>query len=520
MLLDNIQFNCTQLSNGLKALSLEHAALTAQALTVSDITLDSRNVTIEHAFIAMRGALADGHAYIDDAISRGCKLVLCESIPSENTLEHAKAQDCSILSVTQLKQRLPTLLSQLFTSQHKTNITAVTGTNGKTSVASLYAQLALSSQEQSACLGTLGLNVYTLENHQVTMHNMPVGVNTTPDIVSHYKVLALLQAKGINNYCLEASSHGIEQQRLAGLPISTAIFTNLTQDHLDYHGTLAAYASAKRGLLKVSSLKQVVLNADDPESQQWRDDCAANVSIAWYGKRSENIPANAEHFCLASNLRYTHEGISFLLTSSWGNADLHSPLFGDFNVSNLLAALSARLLQGESFKALTEQIKCVKGVLGRMELFVNDSPHANMIVDYAHTPDALQQALVAARRHTSGKLYCVFGCGGDRDKTKRPLMGKAASDCSDVVVLTQDNTRNESALEIVNDIKAGIHGTGDVHVELDRKSAVRWAWKNSHKGDLILVAGKGHEDYLEINNQRIPYNERAFVQQLSTEAVA
>lgn len=520
MQLDNITFNHAQLVAGLNALSVDLTRLTAAALTVTDITFDSREANLQRAFIAFKGSSNDGHDYIADAIKKGCKLVLCEKAPSQELLKVADLSGCSIVNVAHLKQRLANLLGCLFALSADVKITAVTGTNGKTSVASLYAQLALAQTAQSACLGTLGLNIYNAHGGEIALSNTQIGINTTPDIISHYKVLTMLAQQGISEYCLEASSHGIEQQRLAGLPINTAIFTNLTQDHLDYHGTLAAYALAKRGLLTIDSVQHVVLNADDAESQHWRANTPSDVSIAWYGLSASNMPKDASHYLLATELRYTPAGISFVLTSTWGEANIGSPLFGLFNVSNILAALCALLLQGHTFDALIQQIAKVKGVPGRMELFVNDSVNANMIVDYAHTPDALEQALKAARQHTSGKLICIFGCGGNRDKSKRPLMGAAASHFADVVVLTQDNSRNESPADIICDIQTGISDASSVHVELDRKTAIRWAWKNSTKDDLILVAGKGHEDYLEINNRRLPYSEREFVKQLGAEVTA
>lgn len=518
MLLDDVHFSQSDLLAGLQTLPVDLAQLGKEALLVTDVTLNSRNAKRHRAFIALRGYTNDGHAYIADAIEKGCKLVLSERQLSPDVMQQALLNKCTVLVVAKLKDLLPTLLSALYKRAMSAKITAVTGTNGKTSVASLFAQLALVRDKKSASLGTLGLNIYTLDKQKVAIENAQLSVNTTPDIVSHYKVLSHLEQHDIDEYCLEASSHGIEQQRLAGLPIETAIFTNLSQDHLDYHQTLAAYAHAKRGLLAFDTLKNVVLNADDPESLQWMQSTPNHVRVAWYGLNATNLPKQAEHYCIATDVRCTESGIDFQLSSSWGKAKLSSPLFGIFNVSNLLAAICARLLQGDTFAALIERTKIVIGVPGRMELFVNNSNKANLIVDYAHTPDALQQALIAARQHTVGKLFCVFGCGGDRDKSKRPLMGAAASQYSDVVVLTQDNSRHELPSDIVHDIRMGIADAANVHVELDRQAAIRWAWEQSSQQDLILLAGKGHEDYLEINDQRLSYSERAFAQQLSAEA--
>ncbi len=527
MPLDNIVFTSMQLNSALQALGLDTALFTKDALACNNISLDSRDSDAKTAFIALKGSQADGHDYIHAAIQQTCRLVLCERLPDAAVMQEAEKASASIVEVADLRAKLPILLGHLFLVNTDISVSAVTGTNGKTSVAFLYAQLGLSKNASTASLGTLGLNVLTLsESASSTAQHIELGVNTTPDIVSNYKVMRYLANNNISEYCLEASSHGIEQGRLAGLPINTAIFTNLTQDHLDYHGNMHTYALAKRGLLDFKSLQYVVLNADDEESKNWAEHLSSNITCVWYGVKSSdakthNIPANAAFYCTAQNLSYGPNGIEFELDSAWGQAQICLPLFGAFNVSNALAAFSAQLIQGKPFEALVAKFAHLKGVPGRMELFGDAvKSHANLIVDYAHTPDALKQSLVAARKHAKGKLFCVFGCGGDRDKSKRPLMGQAASLHSDVVVITQDNSRTESPAMIAQDVMSGIDKSSEVHIELDRKEAIRWAYNKSSKQDLILVAGKGHETYLEINHQRIAYDERDFVQQLCTEAVA
>jgi UDP-N-acetylmuramoyl-L-alanyl-D-glutamate--2,6-diaminopimelate ligase len=520
MQLAKLEFSSQQLTSALSSIGVDLALLSAKSLATRNISLDSRSANVQTGFVALKGEVVNGHHYIGDALERGCKLILCEQVPDAATHLLARKQHAKIVVVDELKMRLPCLLQHLYMTQECSGITAVTGTNGKTSVASLYAQLALAFTANSASLGTLGLNIFSSDHTRTDVQHFDVGVNTTPDIILHYKILRMLNNRGIEPYCLEASSHGIFQQRLAGLPIQTAIFTNLTQDHLDYHGSMTEYGAAKRGLLRFASLKHLVLNADDAESQRWQATASDLVNIVWYGLSFEHIPKTASLYCIAKDLRFNHRGIAFRLISSWGDAQLQLPLLGAFNVANLLAALSAHLVQGQSFDALVTQTSSVFGVAGRMELFTCNAGRANIIVDYAHTPDALKQALIAARQHTAGKLYCVFGCGGDRDKSKRAIMGQVASECSDMVVLTQDNSRTESPENIIRDIQAGMLKNAKVHIELERPEAVKWAWQRSRPDDLILLAGKGHEDYLEINHQRLPYDERAFVQRLCAEAVA
>jgi UDP-N-acetylmuramoyl-L-alanyl-D-glutamate--2,6-diaminopimelate ligase len=546
MLLDSVNFSSQQLQSALQLLGIDCALLSSSALATSDISLDSRESKASTAFVALKGSLADGHDFIKAAIEQDCKLVLCERAPQEALLIQAKKADASIVAIDDLKLKLAQLLRALFlhnVDTAQTVISAVTGTNGKTSVASLYAQLGAQEHASSASLGTLGLNILSAAvspstrkpESLVSTEHHDLGVNTTPDIITHYKVLRLLAERKVADYCLEASSHGIEQGRLAGLPIDTVIFTNLTQDHLDYHGSMDAYASAKRAILKHASITHIVLNADDAESQNWAQHLPNNAQVAWYGvgltdAASSNIPEGASHYCIASNLSYNANGIAFNLNSSWGSAQVCLPLFGAFNVANTLAALCAQLLHGKDFDALVNKISCLKGVPGRMELFVplnkvsghgtqpSRAQHGNLIVDYAHTPDALTQSLRAAREHTEGTLFCVFGCGGDRDKSKRPMMAAAASRNSDSIVITQDNSRSESPEAIAQDVLKGIDKDKKVHVELDRKQAIRWAYQSSTEHDLILVAGKGHERYLEINHQRLPYDERQFVATLCKES--
>ena len=523
MLFNSIQFNHATLLGALEQIGFEELTksnhLLANTRHVNNITLDSRKADKHCAFVALKGSTSDGYDYIDSAVDNGCTLILSEKGLSQSTHISASGQHYSVIAHPDLRAKLAELLSGLF-ELNEGEISAVTGTNGKTSVASINAQLSLGVHSKSACLGTLGLSLYSKENHEMFERILPVGANTTPDIISHYKIFKYLQQAGVEDYSLEASSHGIEQGRLSGLPINIVAFTNLSQDHLDYHGNMVSYGQAKRGLLDVNSLKHLVLNADDEESLLWLQQKAPGTQLTWYSVEQNNLPQDTERYCLAQSLVYTPNGIEFDLSSSWGNAHVSLPLFGQFNVSNALAALCIRLVKGEPFNTLIEQLQKVKGVAGRMELFTHELPHANIIVDYAHTPDALSQALKSAKQHTRGRLFCVFGCGGNRDKTKRELMGAAAAKQSDVVVLTQDNSRFEVPEDIISDIESGIPANTVVHTELERKRAIRWAFKQSTEADLIVLAGKGHEDYMEMKGQRIAYDERAFVRHLISEEAA
>jgi UDP-N-acetylmuramoyl-L-alanyl-D-glutamate--2,6-diaminopimelate ligase len=288
---------------------------------------------------------------------------------------------------------------------------------------------------------------------------------------------------------------------------------------------LEEYAKAKRLLLKQDGIRYLVLNADDEESHHWVTNAPEHTIICLCSVTQPSpetlIQAYAKHnhhykYCIALNLRFTPSGSAFEIESSWGMASISLPLIGQFNIANLLTAFSALLLQGVNFERLVDAVALLEGVPGRMEVFESNE-HGNIIVDYAHTPDALKQALIAARQHALGKLTVIFGCGGDRDNSKRSQMGKIAELWADEIILTQDNSRNELPENIIADIKQGIQKKSKLKIQLVRTSAIKQAYLNSHIDDLIVVAGKGHEEYLELNSVREYYNEREYVKQLTME---
>jgi UDP-N-acetylmuramoyl-L-alanyl-D-glutamate--2,6-diaminopimelate ligase len=289
------------------------------------------------------------------------------------------------------------------------------------------------------------------------------------------------------------------------------VFTNLTLDHLDYHGTMQEYAQAKRLLLQQPELAYAVLNGDDPEHKNWLQHISSTTSVVLFGQHLDvaNLPSHYQ-YCIAKNVHYSSKGVHISLHSSWGNCELRLALLGQFNVSNVLAAISAQLCLGKSLKQVAYVAQKLKPVAGRMELFTKPNS-ATIVVDYAHTPDALEQALLAVRQHCKGKLYVVFGCGGDRDVGKRPLMGEVAEKLADSVILTDDNVRSECAASIIQDILAGCTKPQHIHIEHDRQLAIKLAVESSDKQDMILVAGKGHENFQIIGQQTLTYNERQVV---------
>ena len=308
---------------------------------------------------------------------------------------------------------------------------------------------------------------------------------------------------------MEVSSHGLSLDRLKSLHFAVVAFTNLSQDHLDFHGDMASYASAKQQLFTTQYCEKAVLNGSDKVAQAWSEQWPSEIELSAF-----NQPLiNAKYHMLANNVHFDNSGISADIESSFGQGVLKSSLLGQFNLDNLLTALNTLCLAGFDFGQLVHLAPTLQAVPGRMEVFSNqNSP--TVVVDYAHTPDALEKALIALRLHCQGKLSVVFGCGGDRDNSKRALMAKAAEQFADTVYFTQDNSRSESAQQIFNDMLSGISQPELITIEADRTTAIELALSNSSSQDMVLLAGKGHEDYQILNGKTIDYDERALANKL------
>ncbi|ANB21464.1 MULTISPECIES: UDP-N-acetylmuramoyl-L-alanyl-D-glutamate--2,6-diaminopimelate ligase [Alteromonas] len=507
----------------------------APDIRIEGLTLDSREVNTKIAFIAVKGHERDGRDFIPQAISLGARVILAQTDDSQAHGQLEMRDHSVIISLYQLPSMLSALAAAFYDYPALKMMTvAVTGTNGKTSTVQLLTQLKDALGTRSASVGTLGSSVYEGENTQwVTT----AAANTTPDAIRLQYVLADFVQCEVRHTAFEASSHALVQGRLSQVKTDIAVFTNLTRDHLDYHGTMEEYAKAKRLLLDQPGLEAVVLNVNDSESQNWanyldtnaakhkglerREDKKPSVIRVWAGfEPTEDIIAThkqpQDRHCFATNVSYHSSGIRFDLVSSWGTAPIELALFGSFNVSNALSAISCLLAQGERFENVVRIVNGLQPVPGRMEVFPVEGS-ASMVVDYAHTPDALEQVLKSAKTHTAGKVWCVFGCGGDRDKGKRPLMGAAAEQYADVIVITTDNSRSESPESIASDIKSGLQRANDAVEEADREKAIRYCLENADKNDIIVVAGKGHEDYQIIGTQQTDYNERTVVARLQQE---
>ena len=387
---------------------------------------------------------------------------------------------------------------------------AVTGTNGKTSTAHFVTQLGQLLGNKWGLIGTLGAGF---------LDNMNETANTTPEAVTMHRILATVKADGADAVAFEASSHAMVQNRIKQLHTDVAIFTNLSRDHLDYHGDMEEYAKAKRQLLQQPGLRFMILNMQDPEHKNWLPLLPESVTPIFFGIDAET-PKNAQ-YCIARSIKYSNQGVEFTLDSSWGQTSVKSCLLGHFNVANLIAAISAQLCLGADFTDLQKCIGNIKPVPGRMELFRSQSS-ATFVVDYAHTPDALENVLTSLKTHTTGDLWCVFGCGGERDQGKRPLMGKAAESLADKIILTSDNSRSEQTQNIIDDILSGLseqsrQNSAFVQVIPDRQEAVQAALHQARKSDMVVLAGKGHENYQIIDGQTLSYDERTYLKSLLQE---
>lgn len=465
------------------AISVAHAGI-----SVSAVVLDSREVRSGMLFVALRGQQRDARDFIAEVIAAGAAAVFAEQ--DEKWPQETVINGIPVITIADLAQQVGVIASRFFDEpSSRMKVLAVTGTNGKTSVANLLAGALSGLGRKSAVLGTLGNGVYgALEK----------STHTTLDACHLQALLAQFVAEGASAVALEASSHGLVQGRLNGTAIDVALFTNLSHDHLDYHGDMDSYAAAKELLFRWPTLQAAVLNADDVAAERYRAALASSVRVLSYSQK-----ADSSADIRALQITPTLSGLELMITTPAGDCALQVPLLGRFNVSNLLAVMGGLLALEIPLADIAEALRQAQPVAGRMQSFVGE--HPTVVVDYAHTPDALEKVLSSLREHAEAELVCVFGCGGDRDRAKRPLMGRIASRLADRVVLTSDNPRSENPESIVSEIIAGSgHG---VLVEMDRHRAIAQSIAAAGRHDIVLVAGKGHEDYQEINGVRHHFND-------------
>lgn len=456
---------------------------------VHGITADSRQVEKHSLFLAYPGQHSDGRLYIADAIARGANTVIWDSVDFDWNPEWTVNQ----IPIPHLQHQVGHIASQFYKNpSEQLWCIGVTGTNGKTTITHWLAQAYRFLQRKSAVIGTLGNG--TLDDLQPTQ-------NTTPGPVELHKLLAQFVAEDVKVVAMEVSSHGLDQGRVNGVAFDIAVLTNLTRDHLDYHQTMEAYQAAKEKLFTWETLKAAVINADDAFGASLATQLLAKGQrVISYGVQHGDVRA------IAIDMHAT--GFEVAVRTPQGDGHMQVHALGQFNVLNALAVLACLLANDVALPAALQAVSGLIPVAGRMQMFGGgDLPL--VVVDYAHTPDALEKALHTLRSQTHGKLTCVFGCGGDRDAGKRPEMGRIAGQLAESVVVTNDNPRSENPYAIIAAITEGI--AGGYVVETDRAKAITLAISQAGKGDVVLVAGKGHEDYQEIQEVRYPFSDAEWV---------
>ncbi|MDQ6916704.1 MAG: UDP-N-acetylmuramoyl-L-alanyl-D-glutamate--2,6-diaminopimelate ligase [Pseudomonadota bacterium] len=465
------------------------ALLARLGVELHRITSDSRDVRAGDAFAAYPGTRQDGRAFIADAIDRGAGAVLWE-IAGFNW-NHAWR--IPHLPLDDLKSKVGAIADFIYGHPSRDLwMVGVTGTNGKTSCAHWIATGLEASGRRSAVLGTLGNGMISA---------LSPATNTTPDAALLQETLAALKAAGAEAVAMEVSSHGLEQGRINGVAFDVALFTNLSRDHLDYHGTMGAYGAAKARLMAWPGLRVAVINADDPFGQSLIESARPKGrKVLTYGFGAADIGG--------SRLMPSPAGLAFEVHTPWGKGEVETALVGAFNASNLLGVLGVLLVSGIGFDEALGFIARAEAPPGRMQR--SGGGYAPLVVvDYAHTPDALEKVLTALRPAVAhgGELVCVFGCGGERDRGKRPEMGRVAAKLANRVVITNDNPRSEDPEQIASEIVHGIRDTGNRRygVQLDRAAAIAGAIASAHVGDVVLLAGKGHEPYQEAAGERQPF---------------
>ena len=467
-----------------------------------ELRTDSRQVQPGDAFIAWPGYATDGRRYVQAALDAGASTCLVE----EAGVEDFAFDDARVATLPGLKAATGVIADAFYQyPSQRLRVVAVTGTNGKTSTAWWVAQSLSQLGQRCGVVGTLGVGEPPTPGRS-DAHIDYTGL-TTPDPVVLQQGFARMARAGFSACAIEASSIGIVEQRLSGTQIEVAIFTNFTQDHIDYHGSMTAYRAAKRALFNWPGLKSAVINVDDPTG------AALVAELAGQGLDLWTVSALDEARLRATDIRWTDAGLAFTVVEGQTQAPVQTSLIGEYNINNLLGVIGALRALGVPLADAAASAATVTPVPGRMQRVSAGANEPEVVVDYAHTPDALEKAITALRpiaRTRGGLLWCVFGCGGDRDPTKRPLMGEVAARLSDRVVVTSDNPRSEAPRAIIDQILVGIPGGAAsllLTVESDRRLAILETLAAASSRDVVLVAGKGHEDYQEIAGVRHPFSD-------------
>jgi len=465
----------------------------------ADLTLDSRAVCVGDVFVAIAGRLSHGLDHVHEAIERGAAVILWD--PKEARKVPAVPAKITVIAVERLAQNLGLIADRFYNRPSLVaRVTAITGTNGKTTCAWLLARC---YGHEGAYIGTVGKG---------RPDQLVPNVNTTPDVVNLNRTLRSLVDDGVRHVALEVSSHALDQDRIAGLKIPIAGFTNLSRDHLDYHGSMKAYGDAKKKLFFREGLACAVLNFQDPFVKDLSTQLPSEVALLPVICDSEAIAKDRYIVCTA--IQCSEHGLIIEGLTHCGPFELRSRLVGSFNAENLLLVLGLLLAADMPLARALDALSAANAPPGRMETFQSTKNGPMFVVDYAHTPDALSKSLTALRAHVRGELWCVFGCGGDRDSGKRALMAAAAEKMSDHLIITDDNPRFEDPEHIIAMIRAGLTGRIPSRVERDRVAAIEWVAARAGAGDVVLIAGKGHEQYQIYGDERRQFSDRDVVQRI------
>jgi UDP-N-acetylmuramoyl-L-alanyl-D-glutamate--2,6-diaminopimelate ligase len=488
---------------------VDSSVLSAVAtIAVNGITQDSREVDAGNMFIALSGMMSHGLHYAEQAVDAGATVVLWDAAGSnEKELINVLSGRAVCLQVEDLQLKTGEIAARFYNHPSRgLKLIGVTGTDGKTSVSHYLAQCLNTAATPCGVLGTLGNGLIDALT--------PTGL-TTASAVQVQKSLAGLVGQGATCAAMEVSSHGLDQGRVNGVSFDTAVFTNLSQDHLDYHKTLEAYFEAKSKLFRVAGLRSAVINLDDEFGRILADKYGNQLTVYGYSLLSdiEPLAAYTDHIVHAQTVKPTRHGSRINVVTPDGAGYFELPLLGRFNVANALAVLATLLLNHVSLDEALQRLQSIKPVTGRMEL-IEAASRPSVIVDFAHTPQGLVAACEAAKQHFDGELWCVFGCGGDRDSDKRPLMAQAVEQLADHVIVTSDNPRHEDPQTIIGQIVEGFRQPAAVNTRVDRREAIAQAIAQAAAEDVILVAGKGHETCQIVGDRCIDFDDRKVVHEL------
>ena len=453
----------------------------------SALRADSTRIRATDAFIALMGSVTDGHLYIPEALYAGAGVIIC------NTDYAPDIKNATAIYVSDTKKALTLILPVLYPKASLVKLVGITGTNGKTTTTYLIESVLHHAGVTPGVIGTINTRYPGFEL------SSPV---TTPGPIDLFELLGKMQLAGVKACIMEVSSHALDQGRIAGLIFDYAVFTNLSQDHLDYHKDMESYFIAKKQLFDQYLKGQAIINMDDPHGRKLSEGLSGHVT---YG-----MPDTADIH--PRDFISTPQGITLRLMSPTGELTIKSLLRGEMNAYNIMASVGVCQAMGIDNAQIISGIEDLRVVPGRMEA-VENGYGLNIIVDFAHTPDALLTALRSARQFTKGRLLTVFGCGGDRDRTKRPIMGDIATKLSDFTIVTSDNPRTEDPLAIINDILKGINNSTKTAVEPDRAAAIKLAIESMSVDDCLLIAGKGHENYQIIGTKKRAFDDKTCVRQ-------